>query len=206
MLRREHDGHDPQHRHPRESRRRHGHRGRRSPHLVRRGHSRRGALCPRAQHRHGQRRPRVSAGDAAADGGGLEIDGQATIRDTLVARNSVVVEAARAALAQGGGIANAGQLTAERLLVLDNTVSAKGAGGRLPFDAPSAAQGGGIWNGSFGNPTPPGLTLTGSAILRNSAAAGAGFLVQGGGLYTDFPIGLTRTAIAANQPDQCFGC
>jgi hypothetical protein len=150
----------------------------------------------------------VSSGDAAADGGGLEVDDQATITDTVVARNSVVVEGARAALAQGGGIANAGQLTATRLLVLDNSVVARGTGGQLPFGAPSAAQGGGIWNGSFGSDTPTQLTLTSSAVLHNSVGAspGFGFLVQGGGIYTELPVTVAKTAIAGNKPDQCFGC
>jgi hypothetical protein len=149
-----------------------------------------------------------STGDAAADGGGLEVDGPATIRDTLIARNSVQVDAGGAALAQGGGIANAGQLTAERLLVVGNSVFTKGTGGVLPFGAPSAAQGGGIWNGSFGGDTPTQLTLTSSAVLHNSASAskGFGFLVQGGGVYTDSPVSIAQTAIAGNKPDQCFGC
>ena len=36
---------------------------------------------------------------------------------------------------------------------------------------------------------------------------------QGGGIYTadifgggDFPVTLTGTVVAGNQPDQCFGC
>jgi hypothetical protein len=29
---------------------------------------------------------------------------------------------------------------------------------------------------------------------------------QGGGLYTASPVTLTRTVIAGNKPDQCFGC
>jgi hypothetical protein len=148
----------------------------------------------------------TSAGDAAGDGGGFEVDGPATVRDSLVARNSVVMEAAGAVLAQGGGFANAGQLTVERTLVLNNSASAHGAGGDLPFGSPSAAQGGGIWNGSFGGDTPPQLTLTASAILHNSLDASTGITTQGGGLYTDFPVTLTRTPIAANRPDQCFGC
>ena len=79
----------------------------------------------------------VSAGDAAADGGGLEVSDEVTIRDSLIARNRVVVEAERAALAEGGGIANAGQLTLERTLVLNNRAVARGAGGALPFGEPS---------------------------------------------------------------------
>jgi hypothetical protein len=148
----------------------------------------------------------VSAGDAAADGGGLEVLGQAKIRDSLIGHNSVLVEAVRAALAQGGGIANAGQLTLERTIVLGNSVHATGSGGDLPFGLASAAQGGGIWNASFSDDAPPQLTMTDSAVLRNSVSASHGFLVQGGGLYTDFPVSLRRTLVAGNQPDQCFGC
>ena len=147
----------------------------------------------------------VSAGDAVADGGGLEVAGTAAIRDTLIARNSVVAEAAGGALAQGGGIANVGQLTLERTLVLGNSVSATGAGGQV-FGFPSEVKGGGIWNGSFDGESTAELTLTHSAVLANSLSAPAGFVIQGGGLYTLFPITKMGTLIAANKPDQCFGC
>ena len=148
----------------------------------------------------------VAGGDAAADGGGIEIvETEVTIRDSLIARNTVVAEAEGAALAVGGGIANAGQLTVERTLVLGNRARASGAGGQLPFGEPSAARGGGIWNGSFGGP-PPTLTLTNSAIVGNSLDAPAGFVVSGGGLSTITPVTRTKTTIAGNQPDQCSGC
>jgi hypothetical protein len=147
----------------------------------------------------------VSAGDAVADGGGIEAVSAVTIRDSVVARNTVVADAQGAALASGGGIANAGELTVERTLVLNNRVRALGAGGQLPFGEPSGALGGGIWNGTFGGP-PPTLTLTNSAVVANSLDAPAGFAVEGGGLYTLFPLTRTRTAIVANRPDQCFGC
>ena len=147
----------------------------------------------------------VSSGDAVADGGGIEVDSAVTIRDSLISRNTVIADAKRAAGAVGGGIANAGELTLERTLVLDNQVRARGAGGGLPFGDPSAVLGGGIWSGTFGGP-PPTLTLTNSAVLGNSLDAPAGFLIQGGGLYTTLPITRTRTVIAGNRPDQCFGC
>jgi hypothetical protein len=146
-----------------------------------------------------------SAGDAAADGGGIEVDSAVTIRDSVVARNAVVAEAQGAAGAVGGGIANAGQLTVVRTLVLDNRVRARGAGGLLPFGEPSAALGGGIWNGAFGGP-PPTLTLTDSVVVANSLDAPSGFVVAGGGLYTTFPVTRTRVVIAGNRPDQCSGC
>jgi hypothetical protein len=147
----------------------------------------------------------VSAGSAAADGGGLEVDGPATIRDSVIARNTVVAEAEHAALAEGGGIANAGQLTLERTLVLNNRAIARGAGGPLPFGEPSGARGGGIWNASFGGP-PPTLSLLSSVVAGNSLDAPAGFVLHGGGLFTRFPVTRTRSVIAGNRPDQCFGC
>ncbi len=148
----------------------------------------------------------VSAGAAAAVGGGIEIvETAVTVRDSLVARNTVIAAGTGAALAMGGGIANAGDLTVERTIVLDNRVRASGAGGSLPFGAPSGALGGGIWNGTFGGP-PPTLALTNSAILGNTLDAPSGFAIQGGGLYTTVPVSRLRTVIAANRPDQCFGC
>ena len=147
----------------------------------------------------------VSAGDAAVDGGGLDVTGEVMIRDSLITHNRAVAEAVRAAYAVGGGIANGGRLTLERTLVVGNSLRATGAGGDLPFGVPSLVQGGGIWNGDFDH-GPPKLTLIRSAVLHNSLSASPGFLVQGGGLYTDFPVSLTRTLIAGNKPDQCFGC
>jgi hypothetical protein len=80
--------------------------------------------------------------------------------------------------------------------VTGNTATAKGAGGN--------AQGGGINNiNLFG---PPQLTLIDSAILANRLSASPGIALHGGGLFTDSPVTLTRTLIAGNQPDQCFGC
>ncbi len=148
----------------------------------------------------------VAGGDAVSDGGGIEIvETEVTIRDSLIARNAVFAEAERAALPVGGGIANAGDLTVERTLVLKNRARASGAGGLLPFGEPSAARGGGIWNGSFGGP-PPTLTLTKSAIVGNTLEAPSGFVVSGGGLSTVTPVTLTKTTIAGNKPDQCSGC
>ena len=147
-----------------------------------------------------------AGGDAAADGGGIEIvETEVTIRNSLIARNAVFAEAEGAALAVGGGIANAGDLTLEGTLVLKNRVTASGAGGLLPFGEPSAARGGGIWNGTFGGP-PPALTLTKSTVVGNRLEAPSGFAVLGGGLSTLTPVTLTKTTIAGNRPDQCFGC
>jgi hypothetical protein len=146
----------------------------------------------------------VSAGDAIADGGGLEVEGEATIRDSLISHNSVIAEAGGGALAEGAGIANAGKLTLERTRVLDNTLSATGLGTPV-FGFPSEVKGGGIWNGSFGGPSPE-LTLTDSTVSHNSLSAPGTFVIQGGGLFTDFPVTVKHTKIKDNTPDQCFGC
>ncbi len=69
----------------------------------------------------------------------------------------------------------------------------------------SAVFGGGISNNGFGIP-PGNLTLTDSVITANRLSGSAGFLVNGGGVYTESGIAQTRTVIAGNKPDNCFGC
>ncbi len=147
----------------------------------------------------------ISAGNAIADAGGLEVDGTATIRDSVVAQNSVVAQAAGGAFAFGGGIANIGQLTVERTQVFGNTVSATGPGSQVN-GFPSSVRGGGIWNASFFGDGTPTLTLTNTNVVHNSITGPGSFLVQGGGLYTEFPVTKTGGLIAANKPDQCYGC
>jgi hypothetical protein len=50
------------------------------------------------------------------------------------------------------------------------------------------------------------LALVDSAVTRNTLTAGPGITVQGGGLFTLFPVTLTNSVIAQNVPDQCYGC
>jgi len=139
----------------------------------------------------------VSGGGAFDDGGGLEVDNVATITDSMIAFNTVTATASgHTAVAQGGGLANAGQTTMQRTRVIGNRVVATGSDG--------VAQGGGVWNGSFGGP-PPTLSALDSAIVGNSASGSPGIAVAGGGLYTDFPVTIQHTAIAGNTPDQCVG-
>jgi hypothetical protein len=144
--------------------------------------------------------PLASDAGAVGDGGGLEIGGVAIIRESRITGNSVTMTAANGfALAQGGGLANAGQTTLENVIVVGNSATANGSDG--------VAQGGGVWNGTFGGQDPaPELTLINSVIVANRLRASPGIPAQGGGLYTDFPATLTKTVIAGNQPDQCFGC
>jgi len=131
-------------------------------------------------------------------GGAMDIDGVATIRDSRFVGNSGNGSApAGTVFAGGGAIANFGQTTLERTVVAANSLSAAGSAG--------LAQGGGIGEFSFGGP-PPSLALTDSVVTANRVSGSAGITVQGGGLFTTFPVTLTRTVIAGNKPDQCFGC
>ncbi len=140
----------------------------------------------------------ASSPATALVGGAMDIDGVATIRDSRFAANSGTASApAGTAIAGGGAIASFGQTTLERTVVTANSLRATGLAG--------SAQGGGIGVFSFGGP-PPTLAVTDSAITGNSLDASAGLTVQGGGLFTTFPVTLTRTVIAGNRPDQCFGC
>jgi hypothetical protein len=139
-----------------------------------------------------------AGGFAGADGGGAEFDNVTTLTDTRVDSNTVsATSPGGTAFAQGGGIANAGELTMKRVVVVNNSAAASGANG--------AVQGGGVWNGTFEGPSPS-LVVLDSTIVHNSLSGSPGLLVQGGGLYTDFPVTVTHTHLAANVPDQCFNC
>ena len=142
--------------------------------------------------------PDSSHDTAVAGAGGMEVDGAAAIRDSRFVGNSVAASApAGSASAVGGGISNFGQTTLERTLVTANTASASGATG--------FAHGGGILNDTLFGSTPS-LTATDTVIAANRLLTGPGIPAQGGGLYTTFPVTLSRTVIAGNRPDQCFGC
>jgi hypothetical protein len=141
------------------------------------------------------------AGTAIAVGGGLLVgfDFGVTVRDSLIARNTATaVSTGGTPIGAGGGVENFGVLTLERTVVASNAAAATGAGG--------IAHGGGISNETFPGGTAPVLTLTDSAVTANKLSAGPGVTPQGGGLFTSSPVTLTRTVIAGNKPDQCFGC
>ena len=170
-----------------------------------------------------------------ADGGGLEIEGSATIAGTHIAGNSVTAHAAQGiasaqagglfaagetpvwvrdsfigdntahstatagtAIVQGGGILNATGLDVRDSIVRDNTASAAGPSG--------TAQGGGIWNGDLDYGPSVELALRNVTVTDNTLSGTPGLPVQGGGLFTAFPVTLHDTVLAGNAPDQCFGC
>jgi len=126
--------------------------------------------------------------------------GQATIRDSLLADNSVQATSATGdVVVQGAGVFNIGVLALRDTAVRGNRGAANGSGG--------VAEGGGIWNATFDDfPVPAQLSLAGSAISANALAAFRGVTVRGGGLFTTSPVTLRGSLIAHNAPDQCEGC
>jgi hypothetical protein len=125
------------------------------------------------------------------------------VSNSVVRGNTVTANAAAGpARIEGAGVLNDGPLQLRNVLVEGNVADARGQGG--------FAQGGGIWNGQpfgpDGAPTPE-LTLVNAIVTGNVLRGSAGVALQGGGLFTaGFPVARTNTVIAANVPDQCYGC
>jgi hypothetical protein len=148
----------------------------------------------------------TGAGFAVGDGGGMEVDAPVTVRNSMVGRNSVAVTGPSGVQAFGGGIAMyGGDLTLENTVVVANSVSATGAAAPFPFGGVSSAFGGGISNGGPGNPSAA-LTLTNSVVNANRLSGSTGFLLNGGGVFTDSGLARTHTVIEGNKPDDCSGC
>jgi hypothetical protein len=125
---------------------------------------------------------------------------QMTISDSVISANRLTATSTTgSSTVDGGGIANIGVLTLRNTSVADNRAAASGPGG--------SARGGGISNGSVPDGPPSvRLALVDSAVTRNTLTASPGITVQGGGLFTVFPVTLTNSVIAQNVPDQCYGC
>jgi hypothetical protein len=173
--------------------------------------------------------------DASVDAGAIEIEGPATIADTrltgnvvtaaastgtalaqagaiftaadqlVTLRNSIVsgnlansTSSTQAASVEGAGILNAGLLEVRGTRVSENLGSATGSSG--------TAQGGGVWNSQLPDGPAVQLTLRDSSVTRNTLKATPGVAIEGGGLYTTFPVTLTDSPITKNVPDDCFGC
>jgi hypothetical protein len=99
----------------------------------------------------------------------------------------------------GAGVLNGATLALTHTTVTRNTGFAQGAAG--------VDQGGGVWNGDALGGGPAHLTLTSSSITHNALKVSrAKIIVHGGGLFTTAPVKRTKTLIAHNVPDQCFGC
>ena len=143
----------------------------------------------------------ASEGIASAQGGGVNAagDGPVSVRDSFVGDNSARSTAgAGTAVVQGGGILNASGLDVRDSIVRDNTGSAAGPTG--------TAEGGGIWNGDLGYGLPIQLSLRNVLVIDNTLSGAPAILLQGGGLFTAFPVTLADSRIEHNAPDDCAGC
>ena len=97
----------------------------------------------------------------------------------------------------GGGFLNEGHLMLQHDLIEDDHGVATG---------PNGFARGGIWNGILFLEKPPHLTLGHTRVIGNTLRAGPGLPVEGGGIFTAFPVTLNHSRIAHNLPEQCFGC
>ena len=122
-----------------------------------------------------------------------------TVIGALIAVNTVTAIAPRgAATIEGGGITNNSRLSLTRILAVGNQAHAVGRSGSV--------EGGAIWNGPLFSPTSS-LIVRDSLIVGNVVSGRPGITLHGGGLFTaGAPTTLTRTVLAHNSPDQCFGC
>jgi hypothetical protein len=142
-----------------------------------------------------------AAGSAAANGAisAFAQGSPAVISNTVISGNSVSAAATNgSATVQGAGVVNNGLLELRSVRIADNTGTASGPAGLV--------QGGGIWNGVLFNPPPVQLTLTNTVVTRNAISASPGLLLQGGGLFSEFPVTLENSRIEKNTPDDCVGC
>ena len=124
---------------------------------------------------------------------------QMTINNSVISANRLTARSTTgSSTVEGGGLVNVGTLTLRDTSVADNRAAAIGPAG--------SARGGGIFNGSLPDTPPVRLALVDSAVRHNTLTASPGITVQGGGLFTLFPVTLTSSVIAQNVPDQCYGC
>jgi hypothetical protein len=141
---------------------------------------------------------------AAGVAGALGVFGNShllTMRDSTITGNTAVATSTTgSADVQGTGVFNDGLLTLINDTVRGNSGTATGPSG--------TAQGGGIYNGTNLTGPPVRLTLSHTAVTRNSLAGSHDVKVQGGGLFSAPPatVTVTDSVIALNIPDQCVGC
>jgi hypothetical protein len=121
------------------------------------------------------------------------------IVDSVIEDNkAIATSVSGTAITQGAGVFNNSLLELRRTVVDDNVGKAFGPSG--------SNEGAGIWNGVEVSGPPVELTLTDSLVTHNTLLGGSGIVKRGAGLFTSEPITRTRTRIAGNDPDQCFGC
>jgi hypothetical protein len=138
-------------------------------------------------------------GKALAAPGAIYNGNTTRITHSVISDNRITARSPEgSAGAFGGGVINEGHLVLQHDLIEDNHGIATAPDG--------FARGGGIWNGILFGEQPPRLTLKHTRVIGNTLSASPGLPVEGGGIYTAFPVTLNHSRIAHNIPDQCFGC
>ena len=148
----------------------------------------------------------VKSRDGLAAAGGAVYNGEgeetSLIADSVIAGNTTrSISATGQATVQGAGLINDGPLRLRGVRIVGNTGKAFGPAG--------FARGGGIWQGLVFNEggLPISIALERTAVSGNRVSGGPGITVEGGGVFNDgFPVGLDRSRIVGNSPDQCQGC
>ena len=130
-------------------------------------------------------------------------DAKTVMSDSIIAGNIVTARTTTGnADVLGAGLLSQTDLTLTRVAITGNKGIARGSGGTL--------LGGGIATGAL----LPGsrsdvlsvLSLTDSVVSANALLGPKSAVRSGGGIYSEVPVGLKRTIVAGNIPDQCVGC
>jgi hypothetical protein len=141
-----------------------------------------------------------AAGDATALAGALIYFG--SITNSVIRDNHVHASSPSGTVFAAGGaiVVDEPGLTLRNSELSANTVGANGASG--------SAQGGGIFDAPITDGPPGGpLKLLNTGVTGNVLSGSPGIALQGGGLFIqNQPLTLTKSVIANNSPDQCFGC
>jgi hypothetical protein len=138
-------------------------------------------------------------GEAQASGGAIYNSSATRITNSVISGNRITALSAKgSASVFGGGVLNEGRLLLRHDLIKDNHGIAIGPDG--------FARGGGIWNDNLFLKKPPHLTLNDTRVIGNTLRARPGLPVEGGGIFTAFPVTLDHSPIVHNHPDQCAGC
>jgi hypothetical protein len=142
---------------------------------------------------------RAVSGTALAEGGGIQT-GSSVLSGSIVNDNRIdAVSVSGSAIVHGAGIQHGNGA----LQVIGSAIH-RNVGAASGFDG--EALGGGVWNDVFFPPPPiPRLALVETAIQGNRLSASAGIDVQGGGVYTAFPVAIDNSVISDNLPGDCFG-
>ena len=132
-----------------------------------------------------------------------QTDAKTVMSDSIIAGNTVTARTTTGkADVLGAGLLSQTDLTLTRVAITGNKGIAKGSGGTL--------LGGGIATGALlpGTRTDvlSALSLTDSVVSANALLAPTSAVRSGGGIYSEVPVGLKRTTVAGNIPDQCVGC